>query len=120
MNGAESPTQMDTKISLQVWVFEMALRAFGTGGATYADVLARLRRLLAAGTSPTELLEVLRRRQVIEPLPECAREAVASAEVRDADPQAVAPHEAVKKEVKKEVKEERIARQHADSEALTG
>jgi len=126
MNGAESPTQIGAKTSLQVWVFEMALRAIGTGGATYADVLARLRRLLAAGTSPTELMEVVRRRQMIEPLPESAQgvldllndairrdagEAVVSAEVQDADPHAVAPPE--------EVKEERIARQHADSEPPT-
>jgi chromosome segregation ATPase len=134
MNGAESPTQIGAKTSLQVWVFEMALRAIGTGGTTYADVLARLRRLLAAGTSPTELMEVVRRRQAIEPLPESAQgvldllndairrdagEVVESAEVQDADPQAVAPHEEVKQAAKEEVKEERIARPHADSEALT-
>jgi chromosome segregation ATPase len=126
MNRAESPTQIGAKTSSQIWVFEMVLLAFGTGGATYADVLARLRRLLATGTSPTELLEILRRRQLIEPLPESAQgvldllndairrdaaEAVVSAEVQDADPQAVTPHE--------EVMEERIARQHADYEALT-
>jgi hypothetical protein len=134
MNGAESPTQIGAKTSLQVWVFEMALRAIGTGGTTYADVLARLRRLLAAGTSPTELMEVVRRRQAIEPLPESAQgvldllndairrdagEIVESVEVRDAEPQTVAPHEEVKEEAKEEVKEERIARPHADSEAPT-
>src|ERR1022692_2140389 len=126
MNRAESPTRMGAKTSSPAWVFEKVLRAFETGDFTYADVLAHLRRLLATGASPTELLEILRRRQWIEPLPESAQgvldllndairrdaaEAVVSAEVQDADPQAVTPHE--------EVMEERIARQHADYEALT-
>jgi chromosome segregation ATPase len=126
MSRAESPTQVGTKISLQVWVFEMALRELGTGGATYADVLARLRRLLATGTSPTELLEILRRRQLINPLPESAHgvfdvlndairgdaaEAVVPTEVQYAGPQAVAPHE--------EVVDESITRKHADHEAPT-
>jgi hypothetical protein len=115
--NAESPTQMEASNSLQVWLFENLLRAFATGGATYAVVLARLRRLLATGTSPTELLKVVRRSQLIESLPESAQgilallndairrdagEAVVSAEVQDAEPQAVAPHE--------EATEENIAR----------
>jgi hypothetical protein len=115
--NAESPTQVEASNSLQVWVFENLLRAFATGGATYAVVLARLRQLLATGTSPTELLQIVRRSQLIEPLPESAQglldflndairrnagEAVVSAEVQDAEPQAVAPHE--------EVTEENIAR----------
>ena len=126
MNRAESPTRMGAKTSSPAWVFEKVLRAFETGDFTYADVLAHLRRLLATGASPTELLEILRRRELIEPLPESAHgvldllndairrdaaEAVISAEAQDADPQAVAPDE--------EVMEERIARQHADYEALT-
>jgi len=122
--NAESPTQMETGNSLQVWLFENLLRAFATGGATYAVVLARLRRLLATGTSPTELLQVVRRSQLIEPLPESAQgildllndamrrdagEAVASAEVQDAEPHAVAPHA--------EVTEENIARRPTAHEA---
>jgi chromosome segregation ATPase len=71
-------------------------------------------------------LEILQRRQLIDPLPESAQGildilngairgdavgAVISAEVQNADRQAVAPHD--------EVKEERITRQHAGDEALT-
>ena len=122
--NAESPTQMEASNSLQVWLFENLLRAFATGGATYAVVLARLRRLLATGTSPTELLKIVRRSQLIEPLPESAQgildllndairrdagEAVVSAEVQDAEPQAVAQHE--------EVTEENIARRPTAHEA---
>ena len=61
-----------TKISSPASVFEKLLRAFETGGFTYTQVLAELKRLLATGASPTELLEVLRRRELIEPLPEYA------------------------------------------------
>jgi formylglycine-generating enzyme len=53
-------------------VFEKVLRSFETGGFTYPYVLAELKRLLLAGASPTELLEVLRRRQLVEPLPQDA------------------------------------------------
>jgi sulfatase modifying factor 1 len=55
-----------------VSTFEKVLRAFGTGGFTYADVVVQLERLLAIGASPTELLETLRRRERIEPFPEYA------------------------------------------------
>src|SRR6266478_4331887 len=61
-----------TKTSSPASVFEKLLRAFETGGFTYTQVLAELKLLLAAGASPTELLEVLRRRELIEPLPEYA------------------------------------------------
>jgi len=129
MNAAESPTQMDANTSLQVWLFETLLRAFATGGATYADVLARVRRLLATGISPTELLDIVRRSQSIEPLPESAQgvldllneairrdagEAVVPADVQDADPQAVAPHVEAPHE---EVMETSIDRQLAAHEA---
>jgi sulfatase modifying factor 1 len=56
-----------------VSTFEKVLRAFGTGGFTYADVVVQLERLLAIGASPTEMLETLRRRERIEPFPEYAR-----------------------------------------------
>jgi sulfatase modifying factor 1 len=63
---------MSSKTSSPVSLFEKVLRAFETGGYAYADVLAHLQQLLATGASPTELLELLRRRELIEPLPEYA------------------------------------------------
>ncbi len=54
-------------------MFDKVLRAFETGGFTYTDVLAELELLLTTGASPIELLEVLRCRELIEPLPEYAR-----------------------------------------------
>jgi formylglycine-generating enzyme len=58
--------------SSPVLTFEKVLRAFGTGGFTYADVVVQLERLLAVGASPTAMLEALRRRERIEPFPEYA------------------------------------------------
>jgi formylglycine-generating enzyme required for sulfatase activity len=55
-----------------VLTFEKVLRAFGTGGFTYADVVVQLERLLAIGASPTAMLEALQRRERIEPFPEYA------------------------------------------------
>jgi len=55
-----------------VLTFEKVLRAFGTGGFTYADVVVQLERLLAVGASPTAMLEALQRRERIEPFPEYA------------------------------------------------
>jgi sulfatase modifying factor 1 len=55
-----------------VSTFEKVLRAFGTGGFTYADLMVQLERLLAIGASPTAMLEALRRRERIEPFPEYA------------------------------------------------
>ena len=72
-------------------MFEKVLRAFETRGITYSDVLARLRRLLATGASPTELLAILRRRESAERMPEYARlealliEAVEQSAVDDDD-----------------------------------
>jgi sulfatase modifying factor 1 len=63
---------MSVKSSAPASVFEKVLRAFDTGGFTYADFRVQLRRLLATGASPTELLDILRRRELIEPLPEYA------------------------------------------------
>jgi len=87
--------------SSPVSTFEKVLRAYGTGGFTYADVVAQLERLIAIGASPTAMLEILRRRERIEPFPEYAHvevvrllnaaiardaaEAVASAEAHDPD-----------------------------------
>src|SRR3979409_1105060 len=63
---------MGDKASSSAWVFDKVLRAFETGGFAYTDILAELNRLLETGASPTELLEILRRRELIEPLPEYA------------------------------------------------
>jgi len=87
--------------SSPVSTFEKVLRAYGTGGFTYADVVAQLERLIAIGASPAEMLEILRRRERIEPFPEYAHvevvrllnaaiardaaEAAASAEAHDPD-----------------------------------
>ena len=64
---------MGSKLSPAASMFEKVLRAFETRGITYSDVLARLRRLLSTGASPSELLPVLRRRESTERLPEYAR-----------------------------------------------
>jgi len=56
--------------------FTKVLRSFETGGFTYRDVVAELKRLLKAGASPTELSEILRRREFVEPLPVEARKEV--------------------------------------------
>src|ERR1700722_4747549 len=84
-----------------VLTFEKVLRAYGTGGFTYTEVVAQMERLLAVGASPAAMLEILRRRERIEPFPEYAHvevvrllnaaiardaaEAAASAEQRDPD-----------------------------------
>jgi len=57
--------------------FVKVLRSYQTGGITYSDFLEQVNRYLAAGESPSELLDVLRRRQRIEPLPDFAHDAVA-------------------------------------------
>jgi len=57
--------------------FVKVLRSYQTGGITYGDFLEQVNRYLAAGESPSELLDVLRRRQRIEPLPDFAHDAVA-------------------------------------------
>src|SRR5258707_622478 len=63
---------MGAKTSPAAAVFAKVLRAFETGGFTCPDVLAEVELLLATGASPTELLEILRRRKLIEPLPDYA------------------------------------------------
>jgi hypothetical protein len=56
--------------------FAKVLRSFQTGGITYNDFLSLINQQLAAGAWPAELLEILRRRQLIEPLPDYAHDAV--------------------------------------------
>jgi len=65
---------MGAKVSSPLTVFEKVLRAFETGGFTFTEVRIQLRRLLATGASPTDLMEILRRRELFEPLPEHAHE----------------------------------------------
>jgi formylglycine-generating enzyme len=60
---------MAAKTSSPGSAFTKVLRSFETGGFTYRDVVAELKRLLKAGASPTELSEILRRREFVEPLP---------------------------------------------------
>jgi sulfatase modifying factor 1 len=92
---------MRSNSSSPVLTFEKVLRAYGTGGFTYTDLVVQLERLLAVGASPEAMLEILRRRERIEPFPEYAHvevvrllnaaiasdaaEAAASAEQRDPD-----------------------------------
>jgi formylglycine-generating enzyme required for sulfatase activity len=56
--------------------FDKVLRAFETGGFTYLDVRSQLKLILAKGASPSELIETLRRRERVEPLPPQAHEEV--------------------------------------------
>jgi formylglycine-generating enzyme required for sulfatase activity len=63
---------MRSNSSSPVLTFEKVLRAYGTGGFTYTDLVAQLERLLAVGASPEAMLEILRRRERIEPFPEYA------------------------------------------------
>src|ERR1700688_4816316 len=60
---------MASKSSSPASAFTKALRSFETGGFTSRDVVIELKRLLKAGASPTELAEILRRREFVEPLP---------------------------------------------------
>ena len=48
------------------------MKGFEIGGLPYTEVEFQLKRLLATGASPGELREVLRRSELIEPLPEYA------------------------------------------------
>src|ERR1700761_888805 len=63
---------MDFASSFAATSFRKVLKGFEIGGLPYADVQYHLKRLLAAGTSPDELQEVLRRCELITPLPEFA------------------------------------------------
>jgi formylglycine-generating enzyme len=136
--------KMASKPSSAALVFEKVLREFEAGGFTYSDVLGQLKRLLAIGESPTELLDILQRRELVEPLPayahaeflgllneaigRSANEAAASAEGEFADPEAAPPPAAPSSPVaglqsaptpSVRLLEERIARQNADYETLT-
>ena len=52
--------------------FEKVLRAFEMGGLSFPDLQLTLKQQLADGASPDELLKVIDRRELVEPLPEYA------------------------------------------------
>ncbi len=62
----------DSRNSFSAATFRKVLKGFEIGGLPYTEVQFQLKRLLATGVSPGELREVLRRSQLIEPLPEYA------------------------------------------------
>ena len=70
-NGATGP-----RISFPAMAFRKVLKGFEIGGLPYAEVQFQLKRLLATGASAAELREVLRRSELIEPLPEYAHSEV--------------------------------------------
>jgi formylglycine-generating enzyme required for sulfatase activity len=72
-NAAGNNGQSGSKAPLTAAVFEKALQGFSIGDLPYADVQTYLTRLLTGGVSAEELLKVLRRRELVEPLPEYAR-----------------------------------------------
>jgi formylglycine-generating enzyme required for sulfatase activity len=62
----------DPRNSFAAATFRKVLKGFEIGGLPYTEVQFQLKRLLATGVSPGELREVLRRSELIEPLPEYA------------------------------------------------
>jgi formylglycine-generating enzyme required for sulfatase activity len=72
-NAAGNNGQSGSKAPLTAAVFEKALQGFSIGDLPYADVQTYLKRLLTGGVSSEDLLKVLRRHELVEPLPEYAR-----------------------------------------------
>src|SRR5277367_3881761 len=62
----------DPRNSIAATTFRKVLKGFEIGGLPYTEVEFQLKRLLATGVSPGELREVLRRSELIQPLPEYA------------------------------------------------
>ena len=62
----------DTRNRFSAATFRKVLKGFEIGGLPYTEVQFQLKRLLATGVSPMELREVLRRNELIEPMPEYA------------------------------------------------
>jgi formylglycine-generating enzyme required for sulfatase activity len=62
----------DPRHSFSAATFRKVLKGFDIGGLPYTEVQFQLKRLLATGASPSELREVLRRSELIEPMPEYA------------------------------------------------
>src|SRR5580704_11568667 len=72
----KSAETSDPRHSFAAATFRKVLKGFEIGGLPYAEVQFQLKRLLATGASPAELREVLRRSELIEPLPEYAHSEV--------------------------------------------
>ena len=68
----------DPRQSFSATTFRKVLKGFEIDGLPYAEVQFQLRRLLSTGASPDELREVLRRSELIEPLPDYAYREVQS------------------------------------------
>jgi sulfatase modifying factor 1 len=66
------PDRMRPEVMLPASTFDKVLQAFGSGDLPYTEVQFYLKRLLKTGTSPEELLDILRRRESINSLPEYA------------------------------------------------
>ena len=75
---AKRPESRDPRSSFSAATFKKVLKGFEIGGLPYAEVEFQLKRLLATGVPASELREVLRRSELIEPLPEYAYREVAS------------------------------------------
>jgi formylglycine-generating enzyme required for sulfatase activity len=67
---------MNPKPSTPELAFSKALRSFQTGGIAYTDFIAQVRVHLAAGASASALLDILKRREIVESLPDYAHDAV--------------------------------------------
>ena len=68
--------RMEPKAALPAAAFSKVLRSFQTGGVSYNEFLTQVDQQLAAGASPTDMLEILRRRESVEPLPAYAHTAL--------------------------------------------
>lgn len=68
----------DSRNSFSAATFRKVLKGFEIGGLPYTEVEFQLKRLLATGVPASELREVLRRSELIEPLPEYAYREVLS------------------------------------------
>jgi hypothetical protein len=71
MNTRRAETS-DPRNPIGASAFKKVLKGFEIGGLPYTEVQSQLKRLLATGVSPSDLREVLRRSELIEPLPEYA------------------------------------------------
>ena len=79
MNRVETRnTSVRPRNSSPAAVFEKVLGAFGSGGFNYDDFITHSKLLLADAPSPTELLDVLQRFELVEPLPEYAHDEILS------------------------------------------
>ncbi len=74
---SKSAIARDPRQSFSAATFKKVLKGFEIGGLPYAEVEFQLKRLLATGVPASELREVLRRSELIEPLPEYAHREVA-------------------------------------------